>query len=292
MRLVLLTFAIAAALWPAPAPAQEYPSRPVLFVVPYAAGGGTETMARLLGRRLEQRLGKPFVIDNRPGAGTAIGATFVAKSAPDGHTILLATSTTMAINVSIYSNLSYDPIKDLVPVALFSDIPFVLVVNPALPVHSVAELVDARQAHARRARLCLERARWRRPSLRRALEEHDRHRDDARALQGACARLQRRGRRPCAADVRGFRNGAAADQGRPAARARRDDRATRRRRSRNSAAVAGRPARLCRFILADGGGAGGNPQADPAQAQWGVARHPGRARRSRRILPTAASFRS
>ena len=82
MRLGPLTFAIAAALLPAPAPAQEYPSRPVLFVVPYAAGGGTETMARLLGRRLEQRLGKPFVIDNRPGAGTAIGATFVARSAP------------------------------------------------------------------------------------------------------------------------------------------------------------------------------------------------------------------
>jgi tripartite-type tricarboxylate transporter receptor subunit TctC len=134
-------FALATVLWSVSAPAQEYPSRPVLFVVPYAPGGGTETMARLLGRWLEQRLGKPFVIDNRPGAGTAIGATFVAKSPPDGHTILLATSTTMAINVSIYSNLSYDPIKDLMPVALFSDIPFVLVVNPALPVHSVAELV-------------------------------------------------------------------------------------------------------------------------------------------------------
>ena len=141
MRLGPLTFAIAAALLPAPAPAQEYPSRPVLFVVPYAPGGGTETMARLLGRRLQQRLGQPFVIDNRPGAGTAIAASFVAKSAPDGHTILLATSTTMAINVSIYSNLAYDPIKDLMPVALFSDIPFVLVVNPALPVRSVADLV-------------------------------------------------------------------------------------------------------------------------------------------------------
>jgi tripartite-type tricarboxylate transporter receptor subunit TctC len=141
MRLGVATFALATVLWSVSAPAQEYPSRPVLFVVPYAPGGGTETMARLLGRRLEQRLDKPFVIDNRPGAGTAIGATFVAKSPPDGHTILLATSTTMAINVSIYSNLSYDPIKDLMPVALFSDIPFVLVVNPALPVHSVAELV-------------------------------------------------------------------------------------------------------------------------------------------------------
>src|SRR5262245_26673811 len=103
------------------AAAQDYPSKPVMFIVPYGPGGGTETMARLLGRRLEQRLGKPFVIDNRPGAGTSIGATFVAKSAPDGHTLLLATSTTMAINVSIYKHLSYDPVKDLVPVALFSD---------------------------------------------------------------------------------------------------------------------------------------------------------------------------
>jgi tripartite-type tricarboxylate transporter receptor subunit TctC len=142
MRWRPMTFAVAAVLLSSPAPAQEYPSRPVLFVVPYAPGGGTETMARLLGRRLEQRLGKPFVIDNRPGAGTAIGASFVAKSAPDGHTILLATSTTMAINVSIYSNLAYDPLKDLTPVALFSDNPFVLVVNPALPVHSVADLVS------------------------------------------------------------------------------------------------------------------------------------------------------
>jgi tripartite-type tricarboxylate transporter receptor subunit TctC len=105
MRLGAATLALATVLWSVSAPAQEYPSRPVLFVVPYAPGGGTETMARLLGRRLEQRLGKPFVIDNRPGAGTAIGATFVAKSPPDGHTILLATSTTMAINVSIYRAL-------------------------------------------------------------------------------------------------------------------------------------------------------------------------------------------
>ena len=136
-----MALAIAAAFPPATAASQDYPVRPVLFVVPYAAGGGTETMARLLGRRLEQRLGKPFMIDNRPGAGTSIGATFVAKSAPDGHTILLATSTTMAINVSIYKHLSYDPVKDLTPVALFSDIPFVLVVNPSLPARSVEELV-------------------------------------------------------------------------------------------------------------------------------------------------------
>ena len=141
MRLGPLTFAIAAAFLPAPAPAQEYPSRPVLFVVPYAPGGGTETMARLLGRRLEQRLGKPFVIDNRPGAGTAIGATFVAKSAPDGHTILLATSTTLAINVSIYRSLAYDPLKDLVPISMAAVFANVLVVQPALPVKNIGDYV-------------------------------------------------------------------------------------------------------------------------------------------------------
>ncbi|HKA80154.1 MAG TPA: tripartite tricarboxylate transporter substrate binding protein [Xanthobacteraceae bacterium] len=141
MRAIHLAVAIAAGLLPAAALAQDYPSRPVLFVNPYASGGGTETMARLLGRKLEQRLGKPFVIESRPGAGTSIGATFVAKSPPDGHTILLATSTTMAINVSIYKSLSYDPAKDLTPVALFSDVPFILAVNPALPVHSIDDLV-------------------------------------------------------------------------------------------------------------------------------------------------------
>ena len=137
---------LAALILSAPAIAQEYPTKPVMFVVPYAPGGGTEVMARLLGRRLEQRLGKPFVIENRPGAATAIGASFVAKSAPDGHTILLATSTTMAINVSIYKSLSYDPVKELTPVALVSDVPFILVVNPSLPARSVDELVKLANA--------------------------------------------------------------------------------------------------------------------------------------------------
>jgi tripartite-type tricarboxylate transporter receptor subunit TctC len=148
MRARHLALAIVAALLPVAGAAQDYPSRPVLFVNPYASGGGTETMARLLGRRLEQRLGKPFVIESRPGAATSIGATFVAKSPPDGHTLLLATSTTMAINVSIYKNLSYDPARDLTPVALFSDVPFILAVNPALPVRTIDELVKHAQATA------------------------------------------------------------------------------------------------------------------------------------------------
>src|SRR6266508_636843 len=140
MRLGHLALAVAALVLAAPAVAQDYPTKPVMFVVPYAPGGGTEVMARLLGRRLEQRLGKPFVIENRPGAATAIGASFVAKSAPDGHTILLATSTTMAINVSIYKSHIYDPVRDLTPVALVSDVPFLLMGNPSLPLRSVDEL--------------------------------------------------------------------------------------------------------------------------------------------------------
>ncbi|MPZ56104.1 MAG: tripartite tricarboxylate transporter substrate binding protein [Rhizobiales bacterium] len=124
-----------------PAQTQGYPSRAVSFVVPYAAGGTTDTMARMLGSKLEKRFGQPFVVENKPGAASSIGATYVAKAAPDGHTVLLATSTTMAINVSIYKKLAYDPTKDLTPVALVAGIPFLLVVNPATPVHSIADLV-------------------------------------------------------------------------------------------------------------------------------------------------------
>jgi tripartite-type tricarboxylate transporter receptor subunit TctC len=124
-----------------PARAADYPVRTVSFIVPYAAGGATDLMARLLGQRLEQRLGKPFVVENRPGAGTVLAAAYVSKQAPDGYTLLLGTSTTMAINVTIYKSLPYDPTRDLVPVASVAGVPFILVVNPSLPVNTVAELV-------------------------------------------------------------------------------------------------------------------------------------------------------
>ncbi len=124
-----------------PARAADYPVRPVSFIVPYAAGGATDLMARLLGQRLEQRLGKPFVVENRPGAGTVLAAAYVSKQAPDGYTLLLGTSTTMAINVTIYKSLPYDPTRDLAPVASVAGVPFILVVNPSLPVNTVAELV-------------------------------------------------------------------------------------------------------------------------------------------------------
>ncbi|HEY2227553.1 MAG TPA: tripartite tricarboxylate transporter substrate binding protein [Xanthobacteraceae bacterium] len=118
-----------------------YPTRPVTIVVPFAVGGGTDILARMVALELEQRLGRPFVIENRPGAGGTTGATFVARANPDGYTLLMAPSPPMAAAVTIYKNLAYDPADDFVPLALIAQTPFVLVVNPSLPVHSVAELI-------------------------------------------------------------------------------------------------------------------------------------------------------
>ncbi len=131
-----LAFAIATS-----AAAEDYPTRPVAIVVPTGPGGGMDMVARLLAPRLEQRFGKPFLIENRPGAGTNIGATAVARSAPDGHTLLMATSSTMAINASIYKALPFDPQKDLIPLVLYARVPFVLVVNSASAARTAADLV-------------------------------------------------------------------------------------------------------------------------------------------------------
>src|SRR5712672_1828969 len=116
------------------APADDYPSRPVTFVVPYTPGGATDLFARLLGRKLEQRLGRPFVIENKPGASAVIAATAVARSPADGYTIMIACSTPMALNVAVRKSLPYDPIVDLAPIALVARVPYVMVVNPERPV--------------------------------------------------------------------------------------------------------------------------------------------------------------
>jgi tripartite-type tricarboxylate transporter receptor subunit TctC len=105
-------------------------------------------MARLISGKLEQRLGKTFVIENKPGAGSIVAATYVQKSAPDGHTLLMAPAPTMAVNVSLYKNLPYDPTADFSLVGLFSGTPFVLMVNPGLPVKSVPELLAYAKANS------------------------------------------------------------------------------------------------------------------------------------------------
>src|SRR5262245_54304762 len=121
--------------------APDYPTRPVSFVVPYAPGGATDLFARLIGQKLEQRLGKPFIVENKPGASATIAASAVARSPGDGYTLMMASSTPMALNVTVRKSLPSDPTVDLAPVALVARVPFVLVVNPALPVQSVADLV-------------------------------------------------------------------------------------------------------------------------------------------------------
>ena len=113
--------------------AEDYPTQQVTFIVPFAPAGGTDILAHLLGQMLEQRLGKPFVLENRPGDGTVIATNFVAKSPPDGYTIMMAVSS-LAIDATLYKKLPYDPVKDLALVALIASVPFVLVVSPALPV--------------------------------------------------------------------------------------------------------------------------------------------------------------
>ncbi len=126
--------------------AEDYPSRQVTFVVPFAPAGGTDVLARLLAQKLEQRLGKPFVVENRPGAGTLIATNYVAKSPPDGYTILMAVSS-LAADVTLYKTLPYDPAKDLVLVALIARVPFVLVVSPSLGVESVGDLIKLAKQH-------------------------------------------------------------------------------------------------------------------------------------------------
>jgi len=138
-RILLATASMVVAA--APANAQQYPSRPVTMIVPFAAGGGTDLLARLITQRLEKRLGRPVLIENRPGGGTAIAAMMVVRAAPDGHTLMQATSSTMAINVTMAKKLPYDPTRDLVPVALLSSSPFLLTVRADSPVKSVADLV-------------------------------------------------------------------------------------------------------------------------------------------------------
>jgi tripartite-type tricarboxylate transporter receptor subunit TctC len=129
-----------------PAQAQQYPSRPVTVVVPFAAGGGSDLLARLVTQKLEARLGKAFIVENRPGAGTTLAAMQVVRAAPDGYTLMQGTSSTMAINVTMNKKLPYEPLKDLVPVALLSSSPFFLVVAADSPFKTVADVIAAAKA--------------------------------------------------------------------------------------------------------------------------------------------------
>lgn len=137
----LFPVAIAAVAAGTPAKAQDYPARPVTIVVPLAAGSGMDSLVRLYAEKLQGALGKPVVVDNRPGAALMLAAAAVATAPADGYTLLVSTSSAMAINPVLYKKVNYDHVKDFVPISFYVKSPFILVVNPGLPAKSVPELI-------------------------------------------------------------------------------------------------------------------------------------------------------
>ena len=131
-----------------PAQAADYPSKPIRIVVPYAAGGSTDALARMIGEQLGKRLGQAAVVENKPGASEQIAITSVTKATPDGYTILLSTLSGLAVNPGLYGpRLPYDPLKDLTPVLLAATVPSVVVVHPQLPVKTMTELANHLKTH-------------------------------------------------------------------------------------------------------------------------------------------------
>lgn len=135
------------AVLPGHALAQQYPQRPIQWVIPFAVGGPTDVLARAIAPKLGEALGVPVIIDNRAGAGGSIGVGAVARAAPDGYTIVMGHTGTHAINPHLYSNLQYDPLKDFVPIAPVVSYSNILVVNPKVPVNNVKELVAYAKAN-------------------------------------------------------------------------------------------------------------------------------------------------
>ena len=147
MRSVIAAALLGVAFTCAPASAQDYPTKPITLVVPFPAGGGNDALARLVAENMSRALGQQVVVENRGGAGGTIATRAVAKTAPDGYTILLTYTGTLAINPSLYPNAGYDPRKDFAPIGLIGSLPSVLVIHPSLPVHSVIELIAYARAN-------------------------------------------------------------------------------------------------------------------------------------------------
>jgi tripartite-type tricarboxylate transporter receptor subunit TctC len=143
-----LALMVAAALATGAARAEDYPTHPIRLVVPYAAGGGADSVARIVAKRVGETIGQPIVIENRGGAGSIIGAEFVKKSSPDGYTLLLGQSGPISINPAVYRDLPYDPLKDFAPVTMTTAYPYIMVVSPALGVKTLPEFVALAKSKA------------------------------------------------------------------------------------------------------------------------------------------------
>jgi tripartite-type tricarboxylate transporter receptor subunit TctC len=151
MRLRATVIAVAASLGFAGSEAlyaETYPTRSVTLIVPSAAGGGTDTIARLIGDQLSKQLGQGFVVENRTGGGMLVGTTAAAKAAPDGYTLLVGLTGNMSVNPSLFAKLSYDPLADFTPVAMLANYPFLVVVNNDLPAKSINDLIALLKARS------------------------------------------------------------------------------------------------------------------------------------------------
>ena len=124
-----------------PAFAQNFPAKPVRLIVPFPAGGGSDVIGRIIAQKLTERFGQQVVVDNRAGAGGSIGTEAAVKSPPDGYTMVLASTSEIAINPSLYSKLNYDTVKDLAPIAMIASTPMVVIIHPSLPISNVKGLV-------------------------------------------------------------------------------------------------------------------------------------------------------
>ncbi len=147
MRLTRIALAALLATLAGSAAAQAWPSKPIKYIVPFAAGGTTDILGRMVGAKLAEALGQPVIVENRAGAAGTLGVELLAKSAPDGYTFGGGTISSHAINVSLYSKLPYDPIRDFTPITMLATLPNMLIVHPSLNVNNVTELVALLKAN-------------------------------------------------------------------------------------------------------------------------------------------------
>jgi tripartite-type tricarboxylate transporter receptor subunit TctC len=192
----LLLCAVIACALPGTAHAQTYPTRTITLVIPFAPGGSNTVVGRAIADKIGELLGEKIVIDNRPGAGGTVGTRAVAKSEPDGYTLLLSFTGTMAIAPSLYKNVGYDPRRDFAPIGMIGNAPNSLVVHPSFPAKTLAELVRLRQGQSRQGQFRLRRRRHRQPHHRRIFCGVRRDQAGAYSLQGHRARADRSLGRP------------------------------------------------------------------------------------------------
>jgi tripartite-type tricarboxylate transporter receptor subunit TctC len=148
---IALVSLVALSAWAQENSARNFPSKPIRIIVGYTAGGGNDIVLRLIAPKMAEGLGQPIIVENKPGAQSIVAAEYVAKATPDGYTLLMGASGPIAMNPATYSKLSYSPLRDFVPISMIGSFPLIMVVNPALPIRSVKDLVDYAKANPDKA---------------------------------------------------------------------------------------------------------------------------------------------